>query len=332
MAYEVLNARVKQKIATEAEWIAEEDTFGVIFEGEPAFVKNDDGTPVNFKIGDGTKKFSELAYFIAYYSNVTNQKVLPYLNQSANITISSTFRVNSYLTDVIFLNSFGSTINLKIGTTDGGNEIGEISLDTGISVLGFKVPFQSATTLYFTGLNSTSFSMFVLYIQMDEAPVVPPSGGGTTQKDFYPNGHFGFFSPSYAGHENDAFDFSTGLGKPGTGYGNCAICNGENGTPDATDVYAVGYKTGDTLNTIIGNNNDIILTSANIPPIKVVLPANQNGVPGSGGITFGGSHNNDLSLGVVKMDGTPLSDSPTGISKRLKSLKLLPFKAISNPS
>jgi len=64
MAYTVLNARVKQKIATEAYWLSIEAELGPILEGEQAFVFNEAGDPVNFKIGDGTRLFSELPYFI----------------------------------------------------------------------------------------------------------------------------------------------------------------------------------------------------------------------------------------------------------------------------
>src|SRR6185295_12586673 len=119
MAYTVLNARVKQKLATEAYWLSIESELGVIFEGEQAFVYNDAGQPVNFKIGDGTKLFSELPYFIAYYTGVTAQKILTYLAQTGNITIPSVFKDKTLLQDLVFLNTSGSPIIMNIGTTDG---------------------------------------------------------------------------------------------------------------------------------------------------------------------------------------------------------------------
>ena len=58
-----LDARVRQKVATEAEWLAD-DT--ILLGGEQAFVISALGTPINFKIGDGTKTFAELPYFFNY--------------------------------------------------------------------------------------------------------------------------------------------------------------------------------------------------------------------------------------------------------------------------
>lgn len=325
--YEILNARVKQKIDTETNWLANEDTFGVIFEGEQAFVKNDDGTPVNFKIGDGTKKFSELAYFIAYYSNVTNQKVLPYLNKTANIIIPSVFKVNSYLTDIIFLNTFGSTISLKVGTTDGGNEIASIDLTTGISCIELRKYFDSTETLYLTGLTGTSFSMFVLYIQLDEAPAIPPSSPVTAFR--WPKGFRGTFEPLYPGHENDVWDFSTGFGKPNTGYDNCRL-SGTGGTDDVSDAYEVGWKVGDTIGGLKGSNANISLVAANIPKLKVTLPANKDAVHGVGGIVFGGAHNNDVDVSVNADDGLPTDNPPTSFSVRPKSIVSLKFVAYTD--
>src|SRR5690606_18321147 len=38
----------------------------ILLEGEQAFVVNEDGAGVNFKIGDGTKTFAELPFWISY--------------------------------------------------------------------------------------------------------------------------------------------------------------------------------------------------------------------------------------------------------------------------
>lgn len=59
----ILEARVKQKKDTLANWEANPM---ILLDGEQAFVVSDSGQPVNFKIGDGTKRFSELPYWIQY--------------------------------------------------------------------------------------------------------------------------------------------------------------------------------------------------------------------------------------------------------------------------
>ena len=60
MAKQIIEARVKQKVDTESNWLNNELR---LLDGEQAFVRTDAGVPVNFKIGDGNKTFSELPYF-----------------------------------------------------------------------------------------------------------------------------------------------------------------------------------------------------------------------------------------------------------------------------
>jgi hypothetical protein len=264
MAYTVLNARVKQKIATEAYWLSIETELGPIFEGEQAFVFNDAGDPVNFKIGDGTRLFSELPYFIAYYTGVTAQKILKYLLQTANVTIPSVFKNLTLLQDIVFLNTSGSPITMNIGTTNGGSEIATVTLAVGQTTIGLKKEFASAQTLYFTGLTGTTFSMYILYYQLDEAPAIPPtsttgSGGGYNYGTIYP------FYPMYVGHENVAFNLTTGIGNTGTPYEGC-ILMGTNGTDSFEDVYLKGLKVGETIGGDTGNaTSQVTLVEANIP-------------------------------------------------------------------
>lgn len=58
-----VKARVKQKTDTLANW---EANALPLLEGEQAFVVDSGGAPINFKIGDGTKRFSELPWWIQY--------------------------------------------------------------------------------------------------------------------------------------------------------------------------------------------------------------------------------------------------------------------------
>lgn len=60
---EILEARVIQKVGTEAEWLANPLP---LLDGEAAIVRTGDGMPVNLKFGDGGKTFAELPYFIDY--------------------------------------------------------------------------------------------------------------------------------------------------------------------------------------------------------------------------------------------------------------------------
>lgn len=267
--YEVLNARVKQKIDTEDNWISEEDTFGVIFEGEAAYVKNSDGTAVNFKIGDGTKKFSDLPYFIAYYTNVTSQKVLSWINTNVNVSSASAFRNNSLLTDIIIYNNSGSVIPLKIGITNGGTEICSINVPNGANSIGRHYSFTDVETIYLTGITGLECSIFLLYIQMDESPVIPPSSAVSAK---FPAGFIGIFEQIGTLTYTSVWDFATGLAKLGFGYDNCVIC-GTNGTTDRSGAFSSPFRTGQSFGTNLGtSNNQIALTVNNLAPFTVKTP------------------------------------------------------------
>ncbi|HVW99724.1 MAG TPA: hypothetical protein VHA52_04660 [Candidatus Babeliaceae bacterium] len=285
-AYEILNARVKQKIATEADWLAVDDELGVIFEGEQAFVWTADGVPVNFKIGDGIKKFSELPYFISYYSNIISHKVLFYSNEN-NITIPNIFRNLSGLHDVILINNSGADITLKVGTTDGGNDIMEIVLGTGVNTITLFHVFQSAQTVYFTGLTGLDYSLVLVYYQYDEAPVQPPAGapGVAFRWPKFTMGMFQPFGPDGAAGLAAAFDFTTGLGMPGTAWENCCITGAAGtGTWSMGGIYPVGWKSGDTIGGTFGNPaTEIIIKKENLPSLQPKIWGVEQHKPAAGG-------------------------------------------------
>lgn len=312
MTYTVLKARVKQKLTTEADWLGIDL---VLFEGEQAFVYNTAGVAINFKIGDGTKKFSQLPYFIAYYSGITNCKILSYIAKTTNITVAGTFRNMSDLNNVILLNNSGADINLAIGTTNGGSEIGAITLPNGVTQLGVKYFFTSAQTVYFTGLTGKNFSLFVLYLQLDEAPVIPPSGAGSNHPFMY--GTLYPFYPMYAGHENTVWNFVTGYGKTGSGY-ETAMLMGTNGTDDIGD-FLKGHKTGETIGGDYGASQITILKT-NLPSLQDKIYGQQGNKPGFGGgrqgiwVTQDGSGNNagDVPYNLQELGGssTPIDIKP----------------------
>lgn len=265
----ILNARVKQKIATDDYWISIEDELGVILAGEMALVYNDEGEAINFKVGDGLKKYSELPFFIAYFNNVTNCKVLSYVETIGNITINTTFKNKSTLSKIYLINNSGSEQTIKIGTTDGGSEIGEITIPNDIVSINIDYFFTSAQTVYITGLTDVNYSMFILYYQLDEQPVIPTGGGGTVTTKWVFGTLYPFY-PMYAGHENNAFSFLTGYGKAGTDYEG-AVLMGTNGLPDISGYLLKAYKDGDTIGGAVGSDS-FTLVPANIPQMDIPLP------------------------------------------------------------
>jgi hypothetical protein len=322
--YEVINARVKQKIDTEANWIAGENTLGPIFQGEQAFVQDANGNPVNFKIGDGMRTFSQLPYFIAYYTEVTSQKVLGYIGNS-NITIGSKFKANSLLTDIVIYNSSGSIISLEIGITNGGNEICSINVPNGANSIGRKYAFTDVETLYLTGITGLQCAVFLLYIQLDENPAIPPSQSSVTK---FPSGFVGIFEGSTALPYESVWDFATGLAKLGFGYDNCVIC-GSNNTAARNGAISIPYTEGDTLLQTVGAmGNRSSLSVDNLQPFIVKTPINRGRYAT---VSNGSDHPYGISTPPT---GTDLLSSQqlglgTGISIQNYAIKDLWFKAIS---
>lgn len=347
--YEVILARVMQKVATEADWLAVEDELGVILAGEQAFVLDPTGTfLVNFKIGDGTKKFSELPYFITYYSNVLNQKILTFTG-TTDITIPGVFRDKSCLYDIIVINSSGSDIDFKVGTSASGNELYEVTVPVGTSTINSPKVFNAPTTLYLSGLSGKSYTIFIVYFQYDEAPATPPIGGGSTG-GMFPKHFQGMFTPLDDTALDANWDFTTGLGKPGTPYANCAIA-GTNGTEDMGRFYPVGWQVGDSLRpatTFGSSSGEVTLAEANLPkhthkmfsgagPVGQLSPdtAGTKTVAWSSAHTSG---NQDYDLKQAGDDNRSMGETssfgesiPTPIDIRPKSKVVLYFVAITDP-
>lgn len=294
----IINARVKQKIATDAYWLSVDDELGPILAGEMALVYDDDGNAVNFKVGDGTKKYSELPFFIAYFNNVTNCKVLSYIDQSANLTIPLVFRNQSDLAKLIFINNSGSEQTIKLGTTDGGSEIGEIVVPNDIVNLEIGYLFTSSQTLYITGLTGVNYSMFILYYQLDEAPVIPSGGGGGITKRYVPGDIYAFV-PRFVGHTEQEWDLITGYGRVGTDHEGCELVY-------MPETYLRGYKTGDVLGSVVKQNEKYI-EFENLPELEIKLPSNGSGAAGSGGLSYNKANDAQVPLGVLDGDGNPYS-------------------------
>lgn len=266
----ILNARVQQKVATKADWLAAEDELGVILDGEQAFEINESGVLTNFKIGDGTKKYSELPYFITYFSNVLNQKILSFINGTADIVIPSTFRNFSCLYDIILINNSGGNIDMKVGTAAAGNQLMEVTVPVGVYSINLRKVFQADTTVYISGLAGKNYSLILVYFQYDENPATPPADSASFR---WPRCFKGMFEPLNDTDLDNNWDFTTGLGKPDTAYANCAI-SGTNGLEDMGRFYPVGWKVGDSLRpatTFGSSTGQISIAEANVPKIQLKM-------------------------------------------------------------
>ena len=320
---QIIDARVKQKVDTEANWLANSI---IILEGEQAFVVNDLGDPVNFKIGDGTKTFSELPYWINYLSNVISHKIIKLDDVGTPVNIPAVFKDRTSLYDVLIYNTGGGDFDLAIGTTDGGEEIGTFSITEQLTAINIQYLFAANTTIYLSGFDGNTVDIIIVYFDYNENPIEPPTGGEPTPFR-YPKGHLGMFIPVGPGHLEECWDLITGLGMPGTAYENCQLTHIENDFFVMSDAYPKAYKTGDTIGGASGANTATI-TQANLPNVtlngEVGTINQQRGNTGSRydfvvQINSGGQNLN-----------VPLGGSGVPISTKPASKSILYFLAITD--
>lgn len=330
MADEIINARVKQKVDTEENWLANPL---ILLEGEQGFVWTDDdpNQPVNFKIGDGTKTFSELPYFIAYYSSVLSHKIIRLPNVSVDQNVSGIFNSNTNLYDVVVTNVGGDDIVLKIGTTDGGSEIGEYNIGAGNTVIDIKYfDFSGPETVYLSGFTGNELSIIIIYFNYSESPAVPPESGGDPTPFRFPKGFVGMFIPVGIGHLEACFDMITGMGVAGSKYENCQICDPSNPYLDMSNAYPIGYVTGQTLGSQVGSaSNTVTLITPNLPsftvPLKYEILNQQRGNSGS-------RYNFVINIPTgPTTTNLPFTGSSAPIDIRPKSKYVLYFLAITEP-
>jgi hypothetical protein len=265
MADEIINARVKQKVDTEENWLLNPL---ILLEGEQGFVWDGENDPVNFKIGDGTKTFAQLPYFIAYYSDVVSHKIIRLPNISVATNIPAIFNDNTNLYDIVITNVGGSDCVFKIGTSAGGSEIGQYKIGAGNTVLDLKYMFNSTQTLYLSGFDGNALSVIIIYFNYSETPAIPP--GAPTVSFRWPRNYLGMFMPTGVGQLESCFDMITGMGVVGSSYENCQICNSSNLYLDMTSSYPIGYSVGSTLGSQVGNaSNSITISESNIPDYDI---------------------------------------------------------------
>lgn len=276
-------------------------------------------------------------------------KRLQWIDNVIDRTIVGKMRINTLLKRIDIVNKSASNFTMKVGTTDGGNELGEkvvTSADETAVLLLYKL-FDSDQTIYITGIDGVTINLFVMYDQDDEV-AVNISGGGSSFR--WPKGFEGYWSEVDDGDLEATWDLGSGLGKTGTKYENCAIQDGRNGTTNMLGAYMVGVDSLSgvdvQLNTQTGDNTKAI-AKTNLPSTGVGLFANYvNTLPGDQNpannqkVARAGSHGGAFALNyevnrapdsVADNIGVsfPLGDG-TPFDVRPKSFKKLPFKAITD--
>lgn len=320
MADQILYARVKQKKATEAVWLANPL---ILLDGEVAYVVDptDPAVVTNYKIGVGDKTFAELPYVIHYAVDATYQTVKRFIDVTADQVITGIFKKGTTLNKIPFINSDAANLTIKIGTTNGGAEIGQFNFSESGKLLDINYLFESTQTVYITGVSGNLCTFFVDYTPYSDSPAIPPAGPTTTFR--YPKGHFGYFYVLYEGHLEENFDTSTGLGVEGMPFENCQL-TGTGDLVDMSGAYIVGINPGGVAQSVTGNTaNTVALISNNLPAINFSIGVDRKG--GNQGISVL-SYNNPGPYGS-KAFSIGGSSAPFNIQPR--SIKMYSFVAIT---
>lgn len=192
----------------------------------------------------------------------TMQKVDDFNDVAGSLTISGKMKDKTLLEKICLVRS-GVGFNLKIGTTPGGAEIAEFQITDLVTTVVINWLFESATTLYLTGISSLSY-LAIIYKQLDETGT---PGGGSASTTLGKRA-----TVLYSAVDEDAldidFNLATGLGNTGTDWAGWAIADGRNGTEDLGGLVPVGYKFSDPdFGTIgaTGGEKDVTLTVDQIP-------------------------------------------------------------------
>lgn len=203
------------------------------------------------------------------------EKVKNYFNNSIDLVVD-VFVKYSLLKHISIMN-YGSAFTLKVGTTDGGTEIGEFEVPVGsVDGVGFtqtlNLLFSEPTDIYLTGLDGILTDVLIDYLQYDESPAQPiPQPPQNLPKNAMIR--FGEIAP---GDFAAAFDLGTGLGKPEAGWQDWVIVDGRNGTQDEGGRVPVTYIDGDPVFGTPGDTGGL----AEEVMLETQLPIHVHGIQG----------------------------------------------------
>lgn len=165
-----------------------------------------------------------------------------YFNISDNFTVPGVFKAESLLEQIkVTKRGPAGDLTFKVGTTAGGDEIGEFVIDNSKWIQTVPFLFSGTTTLYVTGLDGADMDIDIsfLYLQTDAPPIDLGSIVPAPVIELGKNSVM-IYEETIPGELEADFDLSTGLGKANTTYSGWAICDGRNGTEDRSGVVPVG--------------------------------------------------------------------------------------------
>lgn len=183
-------------------------------------------------------------------------------NISDDVRVTGLIKDRTVIDYIAVYKMTASPYTLKIGTSAGGNQLGEVLISSSSEKIQLGIPFEGDGDLYLTGPTEGNQIMYVVYERLNKEVCF-------IQEEGQPRS--GLLVGSvilYGGNPGDLltnFNLTTGLGKGD--WADWAICDGRNGTVDRRDTFAYGW---DLEN---GNTGDIVgenlkqITEANLPRI-----------------------------------------------------------------
>jgi hypothetical protein len=190
------------------------------------------------------------------------QKVNNYFNVSSDFGIGGTFGKYRLLEKICIEKTFGDpAFEFKVGTTDGGHEIGIFNIFDPDSTVLLNKLFLADQTVYLSGFVTQIPFLSVIYKNLIESPV----GAGTPPAGTVQLGAIWIYSPVAGRALTDDFSVVTGLGLEGTGWYGWAICNGLNNTPNLGNSFVLGFQNGVNTDGQTGGESQVTLTVAQIP-------------------------------------------------------------------
>jgi len=169
--------------------------------------------------------------------------------RSHNVSKSSDFTVKNVIKDkttLEYITIYGNGITpyeLKVGTTEGGDEILTTVISEPIETLHLRENFADDTTLYFSGVTEMQ-DFHIVYEILNKKGGQYDDNNNSNNGDL-PIGVILLYGKTPQELSGD-FDINTGMGRNNSPFKGWAICDGRNGTFDYTDSVPYGWdqKTG----------------------------------------------------------------------------------------
>jgi hypothetical protein len=191
------------------------------------------------------------------------QKVDNYYDVGGSLTLPSTFAKYKLLEKICVEKEVSNpAFLLRIGITNGGNEIGEFLVDESAQTFNINHLFLGETPVYLSGITGEIPFLSVIYKNLIET--ITAGGGGEVSGNI-PTGAILIYSALAGRGLTDDFDVLTGLGRESTDWYGWAICNGSNGTTDLRERFVLGYSNGVNTEEQTGGEKEVSLTVGQLP-------------------------------------------------------------------